>query len=203
MSKCCSIDPKDAPVDRTSKYIWVLALITGFLAGLGAGTAFDSGDDRKVDAPVLDHAAGLPGSAKPGNEIIRYNSNLYAGGSISNPDVMEKITNFGISTVISFAANDPERISARQNGIKLVEFSFKTSAPLPPKIRKHFIDIMRSSDGAVYIHDVPGQVHALILAMVYRIQVKNRSYKDALIEFGRMGGSLKDNSVILDSLKIK
>ncbi len=144
---------------------------------------------------VLGHLEGL------NNHVVKYNNNFYRGGEIYIEDLaLEALQEQGIKTIVSIAPSEMERALCASNDIALVEIPFgKEAGPSAADYEKYF-QTLETGEGPFYIHCKGGSHRAGILSAAYRIQFQGWSFDQALIEYGRLGGDLKADHAMLQTL---
>ena len=86
------------------------------------------------------------------------------------------------------------------NGFELVELQFPKDSLLKKTLVK-FIKIIQTAPGPFYVHCHGGNHRAGVLAAYYRVKEENWSYEKAVIEFGYLGGDLKEDYPMLRSIE--
>ncbi len=128
---------------------------------------------------------------------IRYSPDFVRGGEFYDDSAAEAMKEWGIRTIVSVSPSDKERHFARRHGLELVELTFdKDKGPTPADLRR-FLDVLKQGKGPYYIHCVGGTQRAGALGLAYRIHVQGWNADRALVEFGRLGGNLKDSDAML------
>ena len=135
------------------------------------------------------------------NYVVQYNDRLYRGGRITGNEGLEALRGWGVKTVISIVPDDEERRRVRAAGMKLVEVPFDRKTGLPPKLLAKFLQAVRTEPGPFYLHCLAGCQRAGTLAAAYRIHVEGWDFHKAAVEFGRLGGNLKKDHRLLESIK--
>ena len=145
---------------------------------------------------VLGHLGGL------NNHVVKYDGNFYRGGEIYIEDLaLEALQEHGIKTIVSIAPSERERTLCASNGIALVEIPFeKETGPSAADYEKYF-QTLETGEGPFYVHCKGGSHRAGILSAAYRIQFQGWSFDRALIEYGRLGGDLKADHTMLETLQ--
>lgn len=144
---------------------------------------------------VLGHLEGL------NNHIVKYNDNFYRGGQIYIEDLaVEALSECKIKTIISITPTDAERAFCASNGFFLIEIPFENKVGPTPKDYQHYAAALKNGKGPFYIHCKGGSHRAGILSAAYRIQFQDWSFDQALIEYGRLGGDLKTDHAMLQTL---
>jgi len=132
--------------------------------------------------------------------VIQYDDTLFRGGDPAESAGREELKKYGIATIVSITPTDLERRQAQKHGITLVELPFDRTS-MPADTLKSFLNIMDEQKGSFYVHSHSGIHRAGILCMAWRIHRQNWDYDKAMIEFGRLGGSLKNDYVMLESIR--
>lgn len=133
------------------------------------------------------------------NYIIKYDSTLYRGGEILDVNGIKTLKKLGIKTVLSIAPSEKERQLISDNGIKFIPFSFKMNA-LSVDSLEYMLNKVKNAF-PVYIQCHKGMHRPGIVAAGYRIMFEKWTYEKAVLEFGRLGGSLKEDAEMLGVLK--
>ncbi len=134
--------------------------------------------------------------------IIVYDNNLYRGGDLS-PEAVGQLKNFGVKTVITIDP-DPELAEmVKSAGLKLVAFNWKNRRIMEPETLEQFLKLIKENSAPLYLHSKEETQDAGILATIYRIYLENWPYEKAIIEYGRIGGSLKDDDRLLRAIMKK
>lgn len=144
---------------------------------------------------VVGRRAGLRGF------IVRYDKKLYRGGQIVSEEGIETLKQRGIKTIISVTPDEHERKYAHAAGLRLVEVHFDEQQSIPKKTLQKFLDAIEADDGPFYLHAMGGSHRAGALAAAYRVHAGGWEFDKAIIEFGRLGGSLKDDHKLLASVR--
>ena len=144
---------------------------------------------------VLGHLEGL------NNHVVKYNANFYRGGQVYIEDLAaEALHEYGIKTIISIVPNDEERAFCAENGFALIEIPFDQSGPTPQDYQRYF-HALETNEPPFYIHCKGGSHRAGIFSAAYRIKVQDWSIDRASIEYGRLGGDLKIDHAMLETLR--
>ncbi len=132
---------------------------------------------------------------------VKYDGVLLRGGEIHADSAAAAFKDWGVKTVISIVPGDKERDFCKRHNLALVEIPFaKTKGPSAADL-KLFLDTVRKGAGAFYVHCVGGAHRGGILGVAYRVHVLQWPYERALVEFGRLGGSLKDDHAMLEAVR--
>ena len=135
------------------------------------------------------------------NWAVRYDAKLLRGGEFFNEQAARALADWGVKTVISIVPTDRERDLCRTNGLVLVEIPFnKPQGPSAADIRL-FLDTIKSGAAPFYVHCVGGTHRGGVLGVAYRVHLQNWPYEKALVEFGRLGGELKENHQMLEAVR--
>ena len=137
------------------------------------------------------------------NYVVRYNERLYRGGRITGPEGVAALKEWGIRTVISITPDEKERSYVRSAGVKLVEVPFQRKTGVPPAMLAKFLQAVQAEPGPFYLHCLAGCQRAGALAAAYRIHVEGWDFHKAAVEFGRLGGSLKNDHKLLETIRRK
>jgi protein tyrosine/serine phosphatase len=144
---------------------------------------------------VMGHLQGLM------NYVVRYDNSFYRGGEPYAPDLaLEAFDEVGIKTIISITPSEEERAFCETYGFKLVEIPFVNPGPTAKDFETYF-QTLEEESGPVFVHCKGGSHRAGIFGAAYRMKVQNWSYEEAIIEYGRLGGDLKNDFAMLEQLK--
>jgi protein tyrosine/serine phosphatase len=171
----------------------------GYDAVSGA-TVYEHDPSAKMPPPsdtyeVLGQLEGLKSYA------VKYDDYFYRGGEFFSEDGPETLRKLGIRTIISITPNDMEREAAREYGFNLVEMDFSKKKGLTEADLEKLLETFENDKGPVYIHCHGGTHRGGILGMVYRVHRLGWKWEKALMEFGRLGGSLRDDHIMLESIR--
>lgn len=145
---------------------------------------------------VLGHLEGL------NNHVVKYNENFYRGGQVYLEDLAaEALHALGIKTIVSITPTDAERAFCASNGFAIVEIPFENKVGPSPEDYQLYTQTLQNAEGPFYIHCKGGSHRAGILSAAYRIHVQDWSLDQALIEYGRLGGDLKADHIMLETLQ--
>ena len=134
------------------------------------------------------------------NYIVKYDDKMYRGGEIQTEAGAKALKDRGIKTIVSITPTDEERAMAKKFGFKLVEMEFTKTTGVSADQLKAYLDMVHNEDGPFYVHCHGGNHRAGILAAAYRIHEKKWPKDKALLEFGYLGGSLKNDYVMIASI---
>ena len=144
---------------------------------------------------VLGHLQGL------NNHMVKYNDSFYRGGQVYIEDLAtESLRECAIKTIVSIVPSDAERAFCATNGFALVEIPFDKSGPTPQDYQRYFKSL-ETSEPPFYIHCKGGMHRGGIFAAAYRIKFQGWSFEQAVIEYGRLGGDLKADHAMLETLR--
>ena len=132
--------------------------------------------------------------------VIQYDENMFRGGEPTAQEGVQELKEQGIATIISVTPTDLERQQTRQQQINLVELPFEKKT-LSPQTLRVFLQLIDENKGPFYVHCHGGIHRAAALCMTWRIYRQNWDYDKALIEFGRLGGSLKEDNTMLEIIR--
>ena len=144
---------------------------------------------------VIGHVDGIK------HFVIAYDDAVLRGGRILSDAGATFLTNRGVSTVIAVHPSETEALLLYEYNINLLEFPADRNEPIPPDVVADFINVVSKSEKPVYLRSEEGTHIAGAFGMAYRIHACHWPYQDALIEFGRLGGSLKDDHTMTESLR--
>ena len=147
---------------------------------------------------VLGHLQGL------NNHVVKYNDNFYRGGQVYIEDLAgEALHTCGIKTIVSIVPSDAERAFCASNGFSLVEIPFESKVGPTKQDYQLSLQTLETGEGPFYVHCKGGSHRAGILSAAYRIHLQNWSFERAIIEYGRLGGDLKADHTMLQTLQPK
>ncbi|MBI9016468.1 MAG: dual specificity protein phosphatase family protein [Phycisphaerae bacterium] len=142
---------------------------------------------------VLGEISGIKGY------IIKYSDKIYRGGDILSEDGMKYLKDQGITGIVSVSPTDLERNLAKQYEIEIFEAEFEKK-PLDKKLVQNALAFIEQTQGPVYIHCHSGCHRGGIICCAYRIHQENWPIDKATVEFGRLGGCLKEDFQMLESI---
>lgn len=131
--------------------------------------------------------------------VIVYDENLYRG-SIPSPEGVGQLKNFGVKTIITIAPDPELEKVVKPAGLKLVTFNWKNRRAMEQETLQQFLELIKKSEAPFYLHNKEENQDAGILAAIYRIYVENWPYDKTIIEYARIGGSLKDDDRLLRAI---
>ncbi len=140
---------------------------------------------------VFGYATGFKGY------IVKYSDNLYRGGNILSDSGAALLGKYDIKTIISVTPSEEQIELANKYNIQYVEFPFDYSEISESKLA-HFIDLIKKSKRPLYINCHGGNQRAGCLCAIYRMCIEEWSFERALIEYGKLGGKLKEDFVMLE-----
>lgn len=132
---------------------------------------------------------------------VKYDDVLYRGGAPYNQIAARTLKKYGIKTIISITPNEHEREMCSEHGFELIEMEFMNSPGPSPENLRIYLDTVRNGNGAFYVHCHGGTHRAGILGMAYRMHVQNWPFERAVIEYGRLGGSLLEDHEMIEVVK--
>ncbi len=139
---------------------------------------------------VIGYVSGLKGYC------IKYNENLFRGGDILSDSGASSLAKTGIKTVISVTPSAFQRELARKYKLHYIEFPFEYSALTTSQLA-HFLDILDNAELPLYINCHGGNQRAGNLCALYRIYKEKWSFERALIEYGKLGGKIREDFMML------
>ncbi|THB73984.1 MAG: hypothetical protein D6B28_02880 [Gammaproteobacteria bacterium] len=182
-----------------------------------SSTAY-SGDSSKSHKKGYDHISGASKIARKKtmppksddyqvfkidgvkNYIVKYDEKMYRGGEMQTLAGAKALKKLGIKTIVSITPTDEERKMTKELGLNLVELEFHKTTGVSPEQLKQFLKMVHNEDGPFYVHCHGGNHRAGILASAYRMHELKWSKEKALLEFGFLGGSLKDDYIMIESI---
>ena len=146
---------------------------------------------------VIGRVAGL------NKYVVQYDERLYRGGQPLTAEGLTALKKWGIKTIVSVTPDDHERKFAEENGFALVEVPFGHGVGIPAEVLSKFLKTTTQQAGGIYVHCMGGSHRAGALCLAYRVHVAGWAYDKALIEYGRLGGDLKGDFVMVESVRAK
>ena len=139
----------------------------------------------------------------PGLEgfVVKYDDNFYRGGELYSKKGIQSLKSLNILTILSITPTEVERKMAKKYGLTLFEIPFTKDTGLSEIDLKNVINILKKENMPIYVHCRGGAHRGGILGIVYRIYKNNWSLENALLEYGYLGGSLKDDQKMIQSIK--
>lgn len=130
----------------------------------------------------------------PGLEgyLVWYDDILLRGGNVINSEGMDALQEQDTRLIISITPNELLANLSGVYGIDFMELEFDYSSGLSTELLNSFLALMSSPPGVVYVHSTDGNTYAGLLGLAYRIYLQNWEPDKAMIEYARLGGSLKD-----------
>lgn len=133
--------------------------------------------------------------------VVKYSDKLYRGGQPVSGKGMKQLKKWGVKTILSVTPDDIERKYAKEGGFELVEVPFENGTPIPAETVAKFLAACKDKPGPYYLHCMGGTHRAGALGLAYRVHIEGWDYDKALIEFGRLGGDLKKDFQIAESVR--
>jgi protein tyrosine phosphatase (PTP) superfamily phosphohydrolase (DUF442 family) len=132
---------------------------------------------------------------------VKYDDKLLRGGQFYAESAAAALKDWNVKTVISIVPGDKERAFCKAQGLALVEIPFdKAKGPSDADIRR-FLDTIKTGTSPFYVHCVGGTHRGGVLGVAYRVHIQNWSFERALVEFGRLGGDLREDHLHLETVK--
>jgi len=131
--------------------------------------------------------------------VVKYADDLFRGGRVSSKTGMQFIKDKGVMIFLSINPTSVEKKLAHDFGILLVELEL-TEQNFNRKAVMDFLALLKKYKSTVYLNDADGKHIAGVLAAAYRIYGEGWEFDKAIIEFGKLGGSLKDDFQMLETL---
>ncbi len=131
--------------------------------------------------------------------VIQYNDKLYRGRTPSASG-LQRLKDFGLNTLITLHPDKEMEAAAKKVGLKVLHYELD-EAIMPGEKVEAFLKMIKESPGGYYIHSGEKRQRAGILAAIYRLHIQEWAYDKTIIEYGRLGGSLKDHDRLLRGLK--
>ncbi|MCK5808642.1 dual specificity protein phosphatase family protein [bacterium] len=134
--------------------------------------------------------------------VVKYDDNFYRGGELYSKEGIQSLKSLNISTILSVAPTEVERKMAKKYGLRLFEVPFTKEVGLSKRDLEKVINILKKENMPLYVHCHGGTHRGGIVGMVYRIYKNNWSLEKALLEYAYLGGSLKDDQKMIQSIKM-
>ncbi len=141
---------------------------------------------------IIGYVQGLKGY------VVRYSPHLYRGGDIIDEKGIVALRNHGIKTIIAVTPQQQARELAELHAIQYIDFPYEYGK-LPREKLIHFLDIVKNYEKPLYIHCHGGNRRAGVLCALYRIYCKDLPFEKALIEYGKLGGKVKEDFQLLNA----
>ncbi|MBT3168478.1 MAG: hypothetical protein HN952_04410 [Candidatus Cloacimonetes bacterium] len=133
--------------------------------------------------------------------VVKYDDNFYRGGELYSKKGIQSLKSLNVSTILSVTPTEVERKMAKEHGLKLFEVPFTKDIGLSEVDLQNAIGIFKKENMPIYVHCHGGAHRGGILGLVYRIYKNNWSLEKALLEYAYLGGSLKDDQIMIQSIK--
>ena len=151
---------------------------------------------RKLDAYKV--IGVVPGIKK---FVVKYNDQLIRGGAPYSEEGYKKLKEMGVETIVSITPDDEERVLAKKYKMTLIEIPFEKDKGLSKEDKRKFLNLFFQYDAPFYIHGNDSTSRAGILGALYRMQLCNWPYGKTMMEFQQLGGNMKKDQILIDSLK--
>jgi len=135
------------------------------------------------------------------NFVVKYDAQLYRGGELYSDTGMKSLESLGIQTIVSIIPNDTERALIKKSSMTLVEIPFDKKSGVTQEGLKRYLDLFSGNQTPVYVHCHGGTHRASVLGVAYRVHKCGWSWERAILEHGYLGGSLKDDQIMLQSIR--
>ena len=135
-----------------------------------------------------------------GSFAVKYDDRLYRGGDPRSAKGADTLAALGVRTLVSITPTDAGRALAEERGFDLVEIPFDMKAGIAAGDLKRFLDLFAGDAPPVYVHGRDDTHRAGALGVAYRVHAQGWDWDKAILEFGLLGGSLKDDQTILQSV---
>jgi len=176
-----------------------LAMAVAFCASCGVTKRLERPDvvpPPSRDYKVIGKLSGLKGI------VIQYDDRIFRGGDIVSSSASESLKKLGVKTIIATNPSKWERRFCRNHNFKLIELPFSKETGMTSSDLQSYLDAIRLESGPFYLHDgEAGTDKAGVLGLVYRLYFQGWDYDRAVIEFGRLGGSLAEDRKMLESVQ--
>lgn len=133
------------------------------------------------------------------NYVIKYDDTLYRGGEPFAESALQSLEKLGVRTVVSITPTEHERKLCRENNLALVEIPFEKTKGLSRADLELYLNTIRAGSGPFYVHCHGGTHRGGVLGFAYRVHIQGWDYNKALVEFGRLGGDLLSDHIMLES----
>ncbi len=143
---------------------------------------------------VIGKVDGLKGT------IIKYDDTFYRGGEFLSGKGVRYLKDSGIKTIISITPTDIEKKFCKDNGLELVLCEFDKLGPSSELLAK-YLEVLKTKEAPFYVHCHGGSHRGGTLAAAFRVHIQGWDYDRALIEYGRLGGNLKDDYRLIESIR--
>lgn len=158
--------------------------------------------DQIVLPPTNSHYQVLGQREGLNGYVVQYDKAFYRGGHVYIEDLAaEALQECDIKTIVSITPSDTERAFCATNGFVLIEVPFDKSGPTPQDYQ-HYIQALETNTPPYYIHCKGGSHRAGILSAAYRIKLQGWSFEQAVLEYGRLGGDLKADHAMIETLRM-
>jgi hypothetical protein len=138
----------------------------------------------------------------PGLEgyVVRYDKFLIRGGNVINSEGMDVLQDMDVKAILSMTPTALTSNLADVYGFEFIKIEIDPVSGLSEEMLDTFLSIMESPSGVAYLHSNTGNTYAGILAMAYRIHIAKWSKEKAMIEFAKLGGSLRDSYYLMEQV---
>ena len=123
---------------------------------------------------------------------VKYDAKLIRGGEPYNKKAPATITKLKVKTIVTIVPTKREKAMCKKLNIKLVEMVFDKKGPSKEQIAQ-FLKTMTADKAPTYVHCHGGTHRAGVLGVAYRLYICKWPLDKALLEYGYLGGSLKDD----------
>lgn len=131
--------------------------------------------------------------------VIQYSDRLYRGRGLS-AYAARQLKHYGLKTIITTSPSPELQNAASTADLTLLSFPFDSNI-FPPEKLNQFLTLIRTHPGPYYLHSSETNHHAGILAAAFRRCIEKWPYEKTIIEYARLGGSLKDDDIMLRTLE--
>ena len=132
--------------------------------------------------------------------FLQYSDNLFRGRGF-NAKGAERLKDFGIKTVLTIAPDKAMAEAAKAAGLKVITLQWKGQKVMPAEDLQQFLKVLKENPGPYYLHSQEKLQRAGALVAIYRIYIEKWPYEKTIIEYARVGGSLKDDDRLLRGIK--
>jgi hypothetical protein len=135
------------------------------------------------------------------NFVIKYNDQFIRGGTPYSERGFKGLKKMDIKTIISITPTEEEREFAKKYGMALIEIPFETDKGPSQEDKRKFLNCFFRYNAPFYIHGIDSTARAGILGALYRIELCDCPYGKTMMEFQQLGGDMKQDQILVDSIK--
>lgn len=169
-------------------------------SGSGTGIFTGAGGQEKLPPSGMNYT--VIGNVKGiDNFVVEYDNRLMRGGALLSRSGTKFLTDRGVNTVIALKPTEWEAALLYAANINLIELPVYEGKAIPDDTLRGFFEAFDQSRNPVYLRADADSHYAGAFGMAYRMYRCQWPYEDALIEFGRLGGNLKDDHEVVESIR--